>query len=519
MIKYLVLLFNLIGLFVYQIFLQSGVTVTQTAPTNADPGSTFTVEVTINKGGATGFAKYQADLPPGFTATAVQKGGATVLASGNAIKYIWASLPGDQTLKISYTVAVDASVSGNQNIAGKFLYVVDNQKTEADANNLTVTIGGAATASTPTAVVQDTSHGNVTATTTPTLTPTVTPTTTQPDNSGQVTSSNQSQPSGDNGQSQASAGNNPTPQSGNGSGDGSGGGSGNGTSLPPAPSIAGVFATRSLSAGSVAPGGTIVVSVTVHKGSTAGFAKLQEIIPDGFTAAAGDVQTASPTFVDNKMKMVWLSLPADSVFIVTYKLTAGAGSSGTQSITGTFSFVNSGAASKYPINATTFSVSGAGAVAVQQQSGSQQQTAGSQQQSGSQQQQTAGSQQQSTSQQQQTAGSQQQSTSQQQQTSQIPNATPNGVAYYVQIMALHNPLGNFRSYFAGRNVNERITPKMEEGFTKYIVGNHKVYKDAHDHRNNVRNQGISDAFVVAYNGGRRTTVQDALMITHDQWYP
>src|SRR6185312_15157315 len=104
MIKYLVLLINLVGLFVYQVFMQSGVTATQTAPASANPGSSFTVEVTINKASATGFAKYQADLPQGCTASAVNKNGATVLASGNAIKFLWASLPSDQTLKISYTV-------------------------------------------------------------------------------------------------------------------------------------------------------------------------------------------------------------------------------------------------------------------------------------------------------------------------------------------------------------------------------------------------------------------------------
>src|ERR1700733_14037565 len=159
MIKYLVLLINLIGLFVYQLFMQSAVTVTQTAPPNAQPGSTFTVEVTINKGSASGFAKYQADLPQGFPATAVEKQGATVLSSGNAIKFIWASLPGDATLKISYTIAVDASVSGNQNIGGKFLYVLDNVKTEADANPQTVAIGGSgAIASTPTTVTTPTEN-------------------------------------------------------------------------------------------------------------------------------------------------------------------------------------------------------------------------------------------------------------------------------------------------------------------------------------------------------------------------
>src|SRR6185312_5446383 len=193
MIKYLVLLINLVGLFVYQVFMQSGVTATQTAPASANPGSSFTVEVTINKASATGFAKYQADLPQGCTASAVNKNGATVLASGNAIKFIWASLPSDQTLKISYTVTLDPGMSGAQSIGGKFLYVIDNQKQEADANQLTVSVGGAAVATTtPASTTPDNTQPSSTTASTASTTPSSSgsnPSSTSPSNSGSQPSS------------------------------------------------------------------------------------------------------------------------------------------------------------------------------------------------------------------------------------------------------------------------------------------------------------------------------------------
>ncbi|HWY98142.1 MAG TPA: hypothetical protein VNY36_03555, partial [Bacteroidia bacterium] len=363
--------------------MQSTVTVTQTAPPSANPGSSFTVEVTINKGATTGFAKYQADLPQGFTAKEGEKNGATVLSSGNAIKFIWASLPGDQTLKISYTVTVDPSVSGNQNIGGRFAYVVDNNKQGADANPLTIAIAGsgAVASTTPTTTVTPTSAGtdpNATNATTssganPVATNSVTPTSTGTDpNATNATTSSGTNPVATNTVTPTSTGNNPTSTASSGTNPvANGNGNGNGSSATPAPSVGGVYATRSLSAGSVAPGGSLTVSVTIHKGALSGFARLEEVMPAGCTPSGGDLKTGSFTLVDNKMKIVWMNLPADSVYTVTYNVNVGASVSGDQSITGTFSFLSNGGTAKYPINATTFSITGSGAIAVQQTGGNQ----------------------------------------------------------------------------------------------------------------------------------------------------
>ncbi len=187
MIKYLVLLFNLIGLFLYQLFFQTNVTATQSVPASADAGSSFMVEVSINKADISGFAKYQEDLPKGFTAVAVDKQGATVLSSDNAIKFIWASLPSDVTIKISFRVTVDASVTGSQPLSGKFMYVVNNERQEADVAASNITINGSAPVATntvtatpaetqPAATTTDnTSQSATTTTTTPPVTTTSTP--------------------------------------------------------------------------------------------------------------------------------------------------------------------------------------------------------------------------------------------------------------------------------------------------------------------------------------------------------
>jgi hypothetical protein len=67
-------------------------------------------------------------------------------------------------------------------------------------------------------------------------------------------------------------------------------------------------------------------------------------------------------------------------------------------------------------------------------------------------------------------------------------------------------------------ISEKIYEEMIDGFTKYTVGHFNEYKATRDHREDLRSKGVAGPFVVAYNGGKRITVQEALMITHQQWY-
>jgi outer membrane biosynthesis protein TonB len=524
MIKYIILLFNLMGLFLYQMFFQTSVTATQTVPANADAGSSFVVQVTINKADVSGFAKYQEDLPPGFTATAIAKQGATVLSSDNAIKFIWAALPSDQSITISFKVTVDPSVSGNQSLSGKFLYVVNNERQESDvpASSITVNKPVVAQAAPPAAVApaappQDTTKQAPIVAATPTVAPTpVTPpapapvaTTPPPSNPAPVATTPTPAP--------VIA----TPVA---------------TPVPSAPVVINI--TRSFSAANVTPTTDMLVSLTIHKGNLSGFAKLEESLPSDLVAASADNQGASFTFVDNKAKFVWLSLPSDSVFTVSYKISVTSTASGSQPVSGEFSYLVDNNAAKYEVASTSFMVQAAPqpvattmpvpvpapsvdttkqapvvastpTVApapvtppVVTQPAPQPVVAETQ---------PAPAPVPSTNQ---TASS---STNMTSAITPHISGTTQGVKYRVQIMALHNPVKS--SYLAKKfNITETINQEMLEGYTKYTVGRFNEYKAVHDHREELRGKGVEGPFVVAYNGGKRITVQEALMITHQQWY-
>jgi len=488
MLKYIALLINSIALLVYHFFFADGITINTKVPESVKPDTEFTVEVVINKGTVTGFAKLQHDLPEGFTAIQDDNNGASFTFTNQSVKFIWMSLPNDKEFKIKYKVKVAANVSGNQTITGKFSYVTDNVKQNADVPSVTINVQGA---SQPVATNTTPPANNNTESTPPTNNNNKTQETPPPANTS--TASNTTNTSTESGNT---TDNSLTSQLIDKS------------SEPANQEPSSVTAKRNMP--SVATG-SFNVEIVVNKGNTNGFAKLTENLPEGFTATLIDAQGASFTFADSKVKFVWVSMPTQPEFKISYKVSVAAGVSGIKVIDGVFSYIENDDTKKYVIAASSVNIGGGATEPVVTNNTTTNVSSNNNATNN-------------------TTTSNNTTASNTNTSSQSTNSNSNNnmsattipapqgnVNYRVQIAALQNPVSTDR--LAARfNINQKINTETAGGFTKYTIGSHNEYKKARDAREQVKAQGVSDAFVTAYNSGKRITVQEALMITSQQWY-
>ena len=88
--------------------------------------------------------------------------------------------------------------------------------------------------------------------------------------------------------------------------------------------------------------------------------------------------------------------------------------------------------------------------------------------------------------------------------------------YKVQLLAAHKIAG--KSYFNKRHSYDGpFSIENHEGWVKYTTGEYNEYKKARNKRENLVHHKFPGPFVTAYNNGNRITVQEALMITKQDW--
>lgn len=87
----------------------------------------YVIEVTVNKGNLSGFAKLMETLPAGYTATAIESKEAAFTFADQKVKYVWVSMPSVPEFKVSYKIKVVGTVTGEQNIDGVFSYIENDE--------------------------------------------------------------------------------------------------------------------------------------------------------------------------------------------------------------------------------------------------------------------------------------------------------------------------------------------------------------------------------------------------------
>lgn len=458
MIKPLIILFNTVSVFLFSFFFgDTPVTVTGNFPKNVKPNTEFVTEIKINKGGVSGFAKLQLEVPQGIIVKELDNKGGNFTFATNIAKIIWTSIPSDAEFTVKFTVTSEAGTTGLKTIGGKFSYVNNNNKEVVEMAPAEIMFG-------------DSPLETPVATTTPTETtkPVKTETTSNPGFSG-----NPTEPNSD------------------------------------------VVAARTITQGATA--NEMNVDVKIKKGDIKGFAKYQDVIPVGYNVKGGKTNGSSFSFSDGKAKFVWVALPTEETLEISYVLEKV-----NTSITdaklegGEFSYLESDKTKKVKMPVESIMVTSAPIAETTPVTTNTVAEAANNNAA------VANTVTETT----QSVTTEPVKTESVAATETKTNVTSTAtevakksgaVAYHVQVGAFKNAIQS--EVLAKKfNLKEKISSEMAEGYNKFMVGKFDEYKQARDHREGVKDKGCKSAFVVAYNAGKRITVQEALMITSQKWF-
>lgn len=480
----------LTSLFALQMINADGVIIEDNTPTTLPAGGSTDVTVSINKGNVEGFAKLELELPAGLSAEAVSTSGASFTFSAQKAKFIWMAVPEQEEFSVTYTLRATENATGNLMVKGVFAYIKDQQRVDYELKNKMVSIGSAGDD-----MAEESPEDPDPA---PGAEPEVLDQSMDLD--GDMAEETTSDPEA----MEVGAGDRITA-----------------TVAYDGDDMQCLRFVEELSATEYN------VRLEVVNNTLDGFCKISETMPSGCTAEELDSDGAVVTLEPNGIKFVWFDSPQSDSFEVTYRVRRFAGGNA-PAITGSFSYVKDNAPYDQPVlnmGLTTSDPSLADtpdttpvdpkiiATDPVPETGTDEpqdtgfaDTADADQGNG--------------------GGEDTGSIATTEVEPELPDtpattfpAPEVGITYKVQIAAAHRTVG--KSYFISRHgFKEQFNIENHEGWVKYTTGQHEEYKDARDDRNRIRSQyaTFNGPFVTAYSDGMRITVQEALMISNQQWY-
>ena len=448
----------MLALLIFRTLFVSDVSAKMEAPSQVKQGDEFTVTITINKGSISGVGHIKQELPAGFgnaTVVDVKGGEFRFLPEDNVIKITWLSLPVEEEFTISYKIMVSPSMAnGRVNMDGKFSYILANQKQTTLMPNSSILIG---TETTNVAIASSDSTTITTQNKLDSVIKTVLIDTTQSAKSAEQKSENTPVISS-----------NPVQQ------------------LSPQ-SV--VIASRSI-LGTPEAGMEFTVEVNVKKEGIKGFARIQELLPMGFTAKALESKGGTFSFIDQKVKISWDNLSDGEDIKVSYRVLVPENAAASQSISGAFSYVDKDDPKKVEIPSTEISIKvKESIVASSNQIGnttvSTNQTANT--------------------------------TTIAESTSNTPPIVESKINYRIQICALSKTERDAKFFEVKYSNIGKVNIEFHEGWKKYLIGKYAQYQEARTQRESIKSKGVVSPFVTAYNNGKRITVQEALLVSNQKW--
>lgn len=267
----------------------------------------------------------------------------------------------------------------------------------------------------------------------------------------------------------------------------------------------------------------ILVKILVNKRDLQHHAKIEEQVPYGYNAVGVDARNGLFSFQNGVARFIWMDLPAEEHFVVSYKLIPNEGTiAGDVAITGLFSYIEGDRTTSLNLVEKDFDADNISAPELASliqgipkdllKSSATYASAAP----------IADVNQPETSAEEAKPTREKTIRKPAKQEVRLASAASlepeNGVYYRIQLAAGHKPV-KVKRYFKKYGFDADVKSEHHDGWYKYSVGSFKMYRDARDYRVHIWNTtDIKDAFVAAYNNGSRITVQEALMVANQKWY-
>lgn len=436
------------------------VSLKQAVPTTVKAGATFDVEVTVSKGKLESFARYTAQLPYGLKVLEGESANADFQFEYQQARFIWFRLPNQDEFKLRYRVEVDERLKGAFELGGEFAYVKDNVRASASLDKQLITIE-------PSAAVP-------------------------PDKRLDIEEFQRAIPAQ--------------------------------RPIDLRRLKVRCFRERPMR---LASSEEMQVNLLVNKGEADNYAKIEEQLPTGYIAEPIETRDAIFSFENGLARFIWKNQPATPTYTAAYRLIPTKQGLPEPEIYGTFSFIRDGATQVIAVEQRDMQLDQLTPAQIEalvrstrahEPSKREPATVQPQEQPGGH----------NATDRPRTPTTKPNRPTRRPPSTQTGHRTHSmdeyllepeeGVYYRVQVAAGHRPI-NIARYFKHLDLNADVRTERHDGWYKYSVGSFKEYKEARDYRVQVWNTTpINDAFVAAYNNGKRITVQEALMITSQRWY-
>jgi hypothetical protein len=449
---------QILGLLLFSLGQKEEVKIKHNPPENMGSASEAVVIVELDKSDVTGFAKYQITVDEGLNIEVVESAGASFTFNNGKAKFIWMALPANEEFSISYRIRTTGAAKGKKALDSRFSYIYENERKNHDVPTHYINVGTAQEIMAE-SIVESMEEKVM------------------------------------NKEAFALADRNIQPD--------------------------GLNQWR--------------VTVEIEKEELTGFAKIEENLPEGYTAI--DFKSSGAVFssMDQVIKYIWYDIPENDVVTISYKLLPVIALNGDEPvIEGTFSYLDGEETVVVPISsgiemmAEESSKDTSGAEVMDESTAEVEEAI----------EEVAENiavpavvpvvapvnekKEKSTPEVVEepiTASNDDPETPSDSNIINVPQPET-GVFFRVQIAAGKNNLqkGVFEKL---NNFNEGYKLENHKGWFKYTTGYHQVYKSARDDRQRITGKydKFQGPFVTAYNDGERISVQEALMVTAQKWYP